>query len=192
MRIGLAVFNHLLKQTPEARAMLAAHAGRRVAWRVPPVLVSGVVTGEGWLAECDGEPEAVLALSHAAVLSALAGKDPALSDIAMEGDAELAGELARISGRLSWHWVEDLSRLAGDAAASRAERAVRRMAGARGEIVWRLAESWIEHLRDEAPLLARKSDVDASVTAIDELRDDCERFEKRLRRAEDALQRHSH
>lgn len=192
MRIDLAVMNHLLAQSPEVRAELAAYAGRRVAWRVAPVSVTGVVTDDGWLAGCEGEPEATLTLRHSAVMAVMAGRDPSVNDVVLEGDAELAGALLRLSGRLSWHWVEDVSRLAGDAAAYRVERLVKRGGGIRGEIAWRLAASFAEHLREEAPLLAGKPAVAAYVGAVDELRDDTERFEKRLLLLEQALNRQTH
>ncbi|VEB40971.1 Probable ubiquinone biosynthesis protein UbiB [Chromobacterium violaceum] len=129
MAIQIAAFNHLLNQHPARRAELAAHAGRRVAIALPPLHVAGVITEEGWLAACDGEPEARLKLRHGAVLSHLSGQAPQLSDIALEGDAELASAVGRIVGQLHWHASEDLSRVFGDVAAQRMESLARGLFG---------------------------------------------------------------
>ena len=187
MRIQIAVFNHLLNQQPAVRAALAAHAGRRVGVVLAPLTVRGVLTDEGWLAACAGEPEATIRLNHAAALAAASGRDPALRDVVLEGDAELAAAVGRLLARLRWDAGEDLSRIMGDVAANRLQRVARASLGFKGEIAWRLLENWIEHLREEAPLLASRQAVGRFVGAVDSLRDDVARSEKRLQRLEAAL-----
>lgn len=187
MHLPIALFNHLLAQQPEVRAGLAALAGRRVALEIAPLRVSGVLTEAGWLAESTGMPEATLRVAPLAALAAqLTGRAPGFDALALEGDRQLAQAFAHEAGRLRWLPVEDLSRLVGDAAAHRIEGAVRRVAGLKGEIVWRLADNWLDHVREEAPLLARARDIQHFTSAVDALRDDVERFEKRLRRLETA------
>lgn len=186
MRVQIALFNHLLNQHPAVRADLAAYAGRRMAVHLPPVSVAGVITEQGWLAACEGAPEATLRLKHGVALAALTRRDPVLSDIALEGDVELASQLGRLIGKLHWDAAEDLSRVVGDAAANRLESFVRGAIGFKGQVAWRLAENWLEHIREEAPLLARKSDVVLFVQKVDTLRDDVERLEKRLERLQRA------
>lgn len=180
MGLRIATFNHLLNQHPEVRAELAQHAGRRIAIHLPPVELAGVVTSDGWLAACEGEPEARLRLKHGVALAQLTGREPDLADIVLEGDAELAAEVGRIVRRLQWDATEDLSRVVGDVAANRVQGFVRGLFGIKGEIGGRLLENWVEHLREEAPLLAKKQDVATFVAAVDELREDADRFDKRL------------
>lgn len=187
MRIQIAVFNHLLNQQPAVRAELAAHAGRRVGIVLAPLTVRGVITDDGWLAACEGEPEAVIRLQHAAALAAVSGRDPALSDVSLEGDAELAAAIGRLIARLRWDAGEDLSRVMGDVAANRLQRVARASLGFKGEIAWRLLENWVEHLREEAPMLASRQAVGSYLRAVDSLRDDVARSEKRLARLEAVL-----
>lgn len=187
MRIQIAVFNHLLNQQPAVRAELAVHAGRRIGIVLPPLTVRGVINDQGWLAACAGEPEATIRLSHAAALAAVSGRDPALRDVVLEGDAELGSAVGRLLARLRWDAGEDLSRVMGDVAANRLQGVARASLGFKGEIAWRLLENWIEHLREEAPLLASRQAVGRYVGAVDSLRDDVARSEKRLQRLEAAL-----
>lgn len=187
MRVRIAVFNHLLGQQPALRAELARHAGRRVGVVLPPAALTGVVTDQGWLAACEGQPEAVIRLRHGAALSALQGKEAALGDVTIEGDAELGMAVGRLLARLQWDAVEDLSRVVGDVAANRLQSVARGLLGIKGEIGWRLAESWIEHLREEAPMLAGRHQVESFIKNVDALRDDAARLDKRLARLEAAL-----
>lgn len=187
MGIQTAAFNHLLNQHPAVRAELAAHAGRRIAIVLPPLSVRGVVTEEGWLAGGEGEAEATIRLKHAAALAAASGRDPALSDVSLEGDAALASAIGALVSRLRWHASEDVSRLVGDAAAQRLENLARGALGFKAQLAWRLAENWVEHLREEAPLVAGKRQVAGFVDGVDRLRDDAERLEKRLARLEASL-----
>lgn len=185
MTAMLALFNHLLAQHPSVRAGLAQLAGRRVALELPPVTIAGVVTGDGWLAATSGEPECRVRVSPAAALALqFAGRAPAFADLAFAGDTELAQRFAGLTGRLRWLPVEDLSRLVGDVAAARLETAARRtLAGGRDSAA-RLADSLAEYWRDEVALVARRQEVEAFVAAVDGLRDDAERLEKRLVRLE--------
>jgi ubiquinone biosynthesis protein UbiJ len=185
MDLAVALFNHLLAQQPEVRVGLAALAGRRVALSIAPFAVAGVLTEDGWLAASPGEPEATLAVAPLAALAAqLSGRAPGFDSLTLSGDRELAQGFAHLAAQLRWLPVEDVARLCGDVAANRIEGAVRRIAGVKGAIVWRLADNWLEHLREESPLLARSRDVQQFTTAVDTLRDDVERLEKRLRRLE--------
>ena len=188
MRIRLAAFNHLLNQHPAVRADLALHAGRRIAIILPPLDVSGVVTEEGWLAASEGEAEATLRLKHGVAVSQLTGNAPDLSDVVLEGDAELAANVGRIVRQLKWDATEDLSRVVGDVAAQRVQGFVRGLFGIKGEIGSRLLESWVEHLREETPLLAKRQQVEVFIADVDALRDDVARLEKRLARLENLAQ----
>ncbi|KIA81255.1 ubiquinone biosynthesis accessory factor UbiJ [Chromobacterium amazonense] len=187
MALTIAAFNHLLNQHPARRAELARFVGRRVAIALPPLHVAGVITAEGWLAACEGEPEAKLVLRHGVLFSHLSGQAPQLSDIALEGDAELAAALGRIIGQLQWHASEDLSRVFGDVAAQRIETLARGLFGFKGQLAFRLADNWLEHLREDGAVLAGRHQVGRFVQDVDKLRDDAGRLDKRLERLEAAL-----
>lgn len=181
---ALAFFNHVLNQHPVVRAELAQFAGRRVALSLPPLTLSGVVTDDGCLAYSVGEPEATVRVKPVAALLAQAGRTPSFSDLDLLGDVALAQCFGRLVGRLRWFPVEDLSDWVGDIAAHRIEGWVRRAVGFKGAVAMRTLDSGIEYLRDEAPLMAHKRDVKQFVEAVDILRDDVARLEKRLARLE--------
>ncbi|BEV72035.1 hypothetical protein THUN1379_15170 [Paludibacterium sp. THUN1379] len=187
MQPALALFNHVLNQHPAVRAQLAELAGRRVALQLPPLSMAGVITDEGWLAASEGEPEAIVAVRPlAALVAQWRGRTPEFADLQLHGDAQLAQRFGHLIGSLRWLPVEDLSRVVGDVAAHRLEGWALQAADFSQQVGSRLLESWVEQLREEAPLLARRRDVEQFVTAVDTLRDDAARLEKRLARLEAA------
>ena len=95
--------------------------------------------------------------------------------------AESVGQL--LSG-LRWVPEEDLSRVFGDVLADRIDRGARALVGLKGQIAWRVIDRWLEYWREESPILPRKLDVEQYIQAVDKLRDDCERLDKRLSRLE--------
>ena len=181
-RPQLALINHLIAQQPELAAEFARLAGRRVRLEGGPLAVTGVIDGQGLWARCAGEPEAVVRIGAGVLVSRVTGREVSSADISVSGDAELAGELARLAGKLRWDGAEDLSRLVGDMAAERLARSARLALGLKGEIAARLGMSLIEHWREEAPLLARRADVERFCHEVDELRDASARLQKRLER----------
>jgi len=148
---------------------------------LPPLALSVVVTDDGWLAATDGAPEATVRVSAlAALLAQTSARAPAFDAVTLDGDRVLARAWAELLGRLRWQPADDLSRLVGDVAANRIERALLGAIGLKGQIAWRLLESWLEHWREEQPILARSAEVEHFVQSVDTLRDDTERLAKRL------------
>jgi ubiquinone biosynthesis accessory factor UbiJ len=181
-RTALAAANHVLAQHPWARARLARFAGQTLLFRCPPfpdlplrILESGVL-GEAGAAE----PALTVTLAPS-LLPLLALRDEAaLKRVGIEGSAELAETVRSLFAHLSWDVEEDLSKLFGDALARRIA------SGGEALLVWqrdgalRLGENFAEYWKEEQPMLARPADVAAFCRAVDVLRDDVARLEKRL------------
>jgi len=185
MQALIALFNHLLHQHPTVRAKLAGFSGRRIALQVAPLTIAGVITPEGWLAQCNGAPEATIGIRPLAAVSAQWSKRiPAFSDLTFEGDMALAESVGQLLSGLRWVPEEDLSRVFGDVLADRIDRGARALVGLKGQIAWRVIDRWLEYWREESPILPRKLDVEQYIQAVDKLRDDCERLDKRLSRLE--------
>lgn len=186
-RPQLAILNHLLNQRPEVRAQLEALSGRRVALHFPMVSVRAVVLPDGFFGQSDGPPEAEVRILVGALMKRMRGVAPAHEDIELSGDPDLALSLGRALEQMGWDVSEDASRLFGDVAAHRLGLMARMWWGVKGEVASRLIGSYVEYLREEAPLLASRAGVEAFNAEVDQLRDDVARAEKRLARLEAAL-----
>jgi ubiquinone biosynthesis accessory factor UbiJ len=178
-----AALNHVLGQNPWARARLAPFAGRTVAFRCPPLPELRLRIGDaGRVAPAAGEDAAALTVTLApAVLPLLAARDErALGRVAIEGSAELAEAVRSLFANLSWDLEEDLSRLLGDALAHRLAAGGEALVRWQRDAATRLGENLAEYWTDEQPLLARPDEAAAFCRAVDALRDDVARLEKRI------------
>ncbi|HSV69325.1 MAG TPA: hypothetical protein VLI72_04385 [Methylibium sp.] len=123
----LLLANHVLWAEPAAVERLRAHAGRRVqlAWQVEPgpwpsppapclrVTAAGLfelVERDELEAGADLHLRIALAAPHRQLLQWLGGERPAVS---VEGDAQLAADLAWLGQNLRWDLARDLAPLIG-------------------------------------------------------------------------------
>lgn len=119
----------------------------------------------------------------------LFGVDPgrAMREVRIEGDAELAQLLGRLTREVRWDMEEDASRLVGDVAAHRMARMAENFLLYARDASTRMAEMGVAYLVDEEATLVRKEELEALSAAVAALRDDCERLTKRID-AQTALQ----
>ncbi|WP_334133786.1 ubiquinone biosynthesis accessory factor UbiJ [Tepidimonas sp.] len=167
----LVLLNHVLQQEPAAMERLRRHAGKVVRVQV----ASGGVGPLGWpalqwpvrlspaglLQSAAGQERAAdltLTIDEPAPLALLqriaAGERP---QVAIEGDVQLAAEVAWVVDHVRWDVEEDLARLLGDAAAhtlvqqARAlTAALRRWLGPAAQAARRRSAQWAQRWRPAA------------------------------------------
>ncbi|MBU6436371.1 MAG: hypothetical protein KGQ77_02505, partial [Betaproteobacteria bacterium] len=127
-----ASVNHLLASEPAARERLAPHAGKRLRVTGATPLPLGWRVTRDALLDADAQPGPWTLSLHVDLpraLQALAERRDPASAVAIDGDAELAAAVGWLGANLRWEFEEDLARVLGDAAAHRAGRVVRAVAG---------------------------------------------------------------
>lgn len=174
--------NHLLRASSWAREALSPHAGKTARFEVPPLAVSLMVleNGEVGAPTAPAVPSVTIRLTPGLVLRLAARDDNAWRDVEVIGDTDFASTIHQLVRNLRWDIEEDLSRFFGDLAAHRmAEtgRSFRRWGEQTAEHAGRtLAGYWTE----EDPLIASTNEVNEFNRAVDVLRDDVARLEKRI------------
>jgi ubiquinone biosynthesis protein UbiJ len=137
-------------------------------------------SGEAALAAPEAVPVVTARLTPGLMLRLAARDETAWQDVQVDGDTDFAAAIHHIARNLRWDVEEDLSRVFGDIAAHRmAEtgRALNRWGSQGLENTGRaLAEYWTE----ERPIIAGRRDLDEFNRAVDALRDDVARLEKRI------------
>lgn len=190
--VATRLLNHLINQNSWAREQLQPFGGKAVRFNIPPVSATLTVLEDGGLAMAgeSATPEAIVTIPFPVALRLLANDEAANTLIALEGDTELATVLAKVLHNISWEYEEDLSRLIGDAPAHQfAEFGRKATAEARKQAV-NVAQMLAEYWQEEQPLIAKKRHVEKFVKEVDALRDDAERFAKRLEKFETRLKAH--
>jgi len=179
------LINHVLRGADWARARLAPFAGSVVRFVVPPAASSFRITPDGTLAASGGEvePDAIVHLELPTLIRiVLLGDESARQQIRVERNAELAAALTGVLRGLRWDIEEDLSHVLGDVAARRLTRAGAALRDWHIEVASSLAASMVEYWTEERPLVVAREPVRDFVAAVDALREDVDRLEKRIQR----------
>lgn len=180
----LAAINHLLGQAAWAREKLVPFAGHAALIKMPPFEAAFLIGTDGCLSAPppEAELEVSITLPAATPLLALQGKDAPMRAARIEGSAEFAETLGFVIRNLRWDAEEDLSTLVGDIAAHRIVAGTREFAAWQQQAARNFAENLAEYFTEEQPLIARQAEIAEFSSAIDRLRDDVARLEKRVQR----------
>jgi len=177
--------NHLLRDAEWARAQLIPFAGCIIRFDVSPLAAAFVIESDGRLAAAplESEAAALVQLSGPTLVRLVWLRDEsARQDVRVTGDNALASALTGVLSALHWDVEEDLSRVIGDVAAHRVAQAGSAFLAWQSRTATNLAQSLAEYWTEEQPLIASGEAVREFVQAVDVLRDDTERLEKRIER----------
>jgi ubiquinone biosynthesis protein UbiJ len=179
---ALRFVNHLLAGERWARQRLIPFAGQvaRVEygdWSFPVRIADdGLILA----AEADAEVRVRLRLPDDAAQRFVNDRASLFGATQISGSADFAEALAFVARNLRWDIEDDLSRFVGDIAARRLFAGGRRFGEWQLDAARRGAQNVAEYLTFEQPTIAARVDVAALCAAIDTVRDDAERLEKRL------------
>jgi ubiquinone biosynthesis accessory factor UbiJ len=127
------LLNHILLQEPQAQQRLRRLSGQpvRVQWGGFHLTLAATAAGLMERPQAGAEPELTVTLTQASpfdlVQRVLAGDKPGVD---IQGNVQLAAEVAWLVDNVRWDIEEDLSRWLGDAAAHTLVRAARTLGGA--------------------------------------------------------------
>lgn len=182
----IVALNHVLARTSWAQEKLVPFAGREALFVMPPFRLQLLVTAEGRFAVGRGTVDVEIALPADTPLVALQGSldgtDRVMRNARINGSVEFADTLGFVLRHLSWDFEEDLSRVVGDIAAHRIAGSLRTLTAWQKQAARNLAENTVEYLRDEKSVLPAPEEIGAFSEAVDRLRDDVARLEKRLQK----------
>lgn len=179
-----AAVNHLLRRASWACERLKPFAGRVVRFEVTPFSATLEIRDNGEVAASDAEPAASFKLTPALGLRMAAADPNAWRDVETSGDMALAREILYLAQNLRWDFEEDLSRVFGDIMAHRLAGAGRAFARWQSESADSLARQATAYWTEERPLIAARPQLAQFSHAVDTLRDDVARVEKRLEQLE--------
>jgi ubiquinone biosynthesis protein UbiJ len=106
--------------------------------------------------------------------------ESAWREVDIAGDTEFATAIHHIARNLRWDMEEDLSRVFGDVAAHRVAESGRTFRRWGEQAVENTGRSFAEYWTEEQPLIAAARDIEEFNRAVDRLRDDVARVEKRI------------
>jgi ubiquinone biosynthesis protein UbiJ len=137
-------------------------------------------SGEVVLADAAATPAVTARLTPGLMLRLAARDDTAWQDIEISGDTDFAAAIHHVARNLRWDVEEDLSRVFGDIAAHRMAETGRTLNRWGAEALENTGRAFAEYWTEERPLIAGKRDLEDFNRAVDTLRDDLARLEKRI------------
>ncbi|WP_338770174.1 SCP2 sterol-binding domain-containing protein [Massilia sp. METH4] len=182
-----ATINHLLAQEAWARAELKQYAGKVARIDASPVELRLRVAADGMVEAAGAEHPAAsvtirLKLSDLPLIAQ--NRERAFSYVQIEGDAEFANAISRLSQSLRWEAEHDLEKLVGAVAAVRLVEGAKAALASLKNGQRKVTENVAEYFLEEDPVLVRPVTAQAFAADVTRLRDDVERFAKRLEKLE--------
>jgi ubiquinone biosynthesis protein UbiJ len=179
-----AAVNHLLRSASWARDALRRHAGKSARFELIPFVVALTIleSGEVAPAAADAVPAATVRLGPGLMLRIAARDESAWREVDITGDTDLATAIHHVARNLRWDVEEDLARVFGDVVAHRMAESGRTLQRWGKQAADNTARSFAEYWTEEQPLVAAARDLEEFSRAVDELRDDAARLEKRFER----------
>jgi ubiquinone biosynthesis protein UbiJ len=150
---------------------------------VPPTVLTLAVTAAGEVAPAeDIEPDVTLTVAATSLLDVL--RDPHMASVKTQvvGDGDFAEAISYLFAHLRWDVEEDLSQVVGDVAAHRIAGLGRDLLHLPGRVAESVTRSVANYVHDERGPVLSRTEVEAFNHAVDVLRDDAARLEKRLER----------
>jgi len=177
-----AAINHLLRSASWARDALRRHVGKTARFEVFPFAVALTVLDSGEVAPAgaDAVPAATVRLAPGLMLRIAARDESAWREIDISGDTDFASAIHHVTRNLRWDVEEDLSRAFGDVAAHRMAETGRTLQRWGEQAVENTGRAFAEYWTEEQPLIAGARDLEEFGRAVDQLRDDAARLEKRI------------
>ena len=176
--------NHLLKTSPWARERLREFSGSVLVLEGMPVSVRLVIQTEGYFsaAAFNDVPSVTISLPPDAAVRFLFDRHSLFSAIRIAGAADLAEVLSFVFRNLEWDVEADIASIVGDIPARRMTNASKQLVTGIRSAAQRSLENLREFVIDEEKAVAEDREIGDFLRAVDVLRDDLSRLEKRIDR----------
>lgn len=176
------VLQHVMSQNSWAAPLLQPFAGQSIRFEIPPIAANLTILEDGSMAMSGESPsiDASVKIPFLVALRMLANDEQASQAVHIEGNTELVVVVTKVLRNMSWQVEEDLSNVVGDVAAHQISNLARQTAAGIKAQSLNLAQMASEYWQEENPLLAKKVHIERFNEAVNTLREDVDRLEKRL------------
>ncbi len=180
--IATRFLQHITDQNNWSRQHLTPFSGNVIQFEIALMTTKLLILEDGSLATAGNTatPEAIVQIPLSLALRLLAKDEAAKTQIKINGDAHLVGELSKVLQLMRWDIEEDLSKVIGDIPANKMVSTTKKMLHETKKQGINMAEMLVEYWQEERTILAKKRHVEQFNTTVDRLRSDVARLEKRL------------
>lgn len=178
--------NHLLAREDWAKSTLQKHAGKIACIDLQASVLRLKISDDGMLddAGLDAPADVTIRLKLSDLPLIAQNRERSFSYVKVEGDADFANTISKLSQNLRWEAEEDLSKLFGDVLAVRMVSGAKALMKSAQRTHQTVQENLAEYFLEENPMLVRPVAVQAFGAEVSKCRDDVERLMKRIEKLE--------
>lgn len=183
--LSIRALNHLIHSEYWAQDRLRAHSGAQVLIDAGGLFKLRLGIDEHGLFQsgnAESEPNVAITLPADMPVRLLLDRDRLFSSVKLDGSVEIAESLAFVLRNLEWDAEGDLAGLIGDIPAHRLTKMARSFSVALLDSINRATRNAVEYAVEESAMLVASRGVAEFGSAVNALRDDVSRLEKRISR----------
>lgn len=183
-RAILSAINHVLRQERWALERLRPFSGSRMLLVAPPLRLFWQIDEQGCfdLGDVDASSDVTLTFPSDAPARFLVDRESLFSSVKLSGSADLAEALAFVFRNLRWDFEGEVARMLGDIPAHRLVMLLSSAVRQARSGLQRAADNLAEYASEDSGLVVPGRETAAFASAVDELRNDVARLEKRIAR----------
>ena len=180
-KIKKIILDHLLSQNDWMQSKLVDHKNKIILIEISDLKLILKVDENGLLHSLNEieKFDCIIKLTVNSLISQLINNNN--SNISIEGDLELANQVAQVLKKIEWDIEEDLSKYIGDIPAIQTTKILKKVVARGQKNIGNITGALLEYWQEENKILTKKINVEIFNSEVDKIVEDTERLEARIK-----------
>ena len=180
-KIKKIILDHLLSQNDWMQSKLVDHKNKIIIIKISDLKLILKVDENGLLHSLNEAEkfDCIIKLTVNSFISQLINNNN--SNISIEGDLELANQVAQVLKKIEWDIEEDLSKYIGDIPAIKTTKILKKVVTKGQKNIGNITGALLEYWQEENKILTKKRNVEIFNSDVDKIVEDTERLEARIK-----------
>ena len=180
-KIKKIILDHLLSQNDWMQTKLIDHRNKVIVIEVSGLKIILKIDDNGLLHSLNNSEEydCIIKLTVNDFINQLINKNN--GNISIEGDLELANQVAQVLKKIEWDIEEDLSKYIGDIPAIQTTKILKKVVARGQKNIGNITGALLEYWQEENKILTKKINVEIFNSEVDKIVEDTERLEARIK-----------
>jgi ubiquinone biosynthesis protein UbiJ len=180
-KIKKIILDHLLSQNDWMQSKLVDHKNKIILIEISDLKLILKVDENGLLHSLSEAEkfDCIIKLTVNSLISQLINNNN--SNISIEGDLELANQVAQVLKKIEWDIEEDLSKYIGDIPAIQTTKILKKVVARGQKNIGNITGALLEYWQEENKILTKKINVEIFNSEVDKIVEDTERLEARIK-----------
>ena len=180
-KIKKIILDHLLSQNDWMQSKLVDHKNKIIIIKISDLKLILKVDENGLLHSLNEAEkfDCIIKLTVNSFISQLINNNN--SNISIEGDLELANQVAQVLKKIEWDIEEDLSKYIGDIPAIQTTKILKKVVARGQKNIGNITGALLEYWQEENKILTKKRNVEIFNSEVDKIVEDTERLEARIK-----------